>query len=222
MARAATRAPLPAFSEDQLKPPLTAALSGDRKEIEARAGRLNYYVRGSGSPVLLLHSINAAASAYEMRPIYERLEGRLYAPDLPGFGFSDRGARDYSPDLYVAAIVDMLDEIEREGQRGPITAIGLSLTCEFLARVAVRSPNRFARLVFITPTGFQKGAGKLRGPEGATRQVPGILPFVSLPLVGDALFSLLTTRPSMRFFLEKTWGSKNIDEGLLGADRVGQ
>jgi hypothetical protein len=29
------------------------------------------------------------------------------------------------------------------------------------------------------------------------------------------LFDLVVSKPSMRFFLEKTWGSKRIDEGLF-------
>jgi hypothetical protein len=38
---------------------------------------------------------------------------------------------------------------------------------------------------------------------------------VSLPVLNQALYDLLVSRPSMRFFLEKTWGSKYIDEGLF-------
>ncbi len=194
---------------------LAPAVSGERKTVEGRAGRVSYYVRGQGAPVLLLHSINAAASAYEVRPIYERVLGRVYAPDLPGFGHSERSDRDYSPALYVAAIHDMLDVIANDSGDGPVEVVALSLTCEFLARASLQTPGRMARLVFITPTGFQKGASKLQGPECATRQFAGVLPVLSLPLLSDGLFSLLTTRASMRFFLQKTWGSKAIDEDML-------
>ena len=41
---------------------------------------------------------------------------------------------------------------------------------------------------------------------------------LNAPLWGEPLFDLLVSRPSMRFFLEKTWGSKDIDEGLLAYD----
>jgi hypothetical protein len=37
-------------------------------------------------------------------------------------------------------------------------------------------------------------------------------------LWGRAFFDLLTSKPSIRYFLEKTWGSKDIDEGLLRYD----
>ncbi len=76
-------------------PVLPPALSGERRVIRGSAGPLSYYARGAGKPVLLIHSINAAASAYEMRPIYERIvDARVFAPDLPGFGFSDRSAQE--------------------------------------------------------------------------------------------------------------------------------
>ena len=39
-----------------------------------------------------------------------------------------------------------------------------------------------------------------------------------LSFVGRSFFDLLTTKASIRYFLNKTWGSKNIDEGLLDYD----
>jgi pimeloyl-ACP methyl ester carboxylesterase len=40
---------------------------------------------------MLLHSINAAPSAYEVKPLFEQMRHthRVFAPDLPGYGFSD-------------------------------------------------------------------------------------------------------------------------------------
>ena len=57
-------------------------------------------------PLLLLHSINAAASAYEMKPLFEHYsrERPVYALDFPGYGLSDRSARDYTPRLMTDAI----------------------------------------------------------------------------------------------------------------------
>ena len=39
-----------------------------------------------------------------------------------------------------------------------------------------------------------------------------------LTLSGRPFFDLLTSKPSIRYFLNKTWGSKDIDEGLLEYD----
>ena len=67
---------------------LPSPLAATQREISGTAGRLALYEAGSGSPVLLIHSINAAASAYEVRPLFERLSAthRVFAIDLPGYG----------------------------------------------------------------------------------------------------------------------------------------
>jgi pimeloyl-ACP methyl ester carboxylesterase len=46
-------------------------------------------------PMLLVHSVNASASAAEMAPLFDyyRQSRSVYALDLPGFGFSDRSDR---------------------------------------------------------------------------------------------------------------------------------
>lgn len=199
---------------------LPDALRGERRSCTRRAGPITYYAKGSGTPVLLIHSINAAASACEVRPIWEAAPADwcVYAPDLPGFGHSDRSDRRYHRDLYVDAILDMLDEIELRHGSTPVSALALSLSCEFLARAALRAPARLSSLALVTPTGFQKGSSRLTGPAGGTREFRGVHRFVTLPLLRDALWSALVSRVSMRYFLEKTFGSKAIDEGLLAYD----
>ena len=105
---------------------LTPALQADIRESNARAGRLSYYVAGDGPPLLLLHSINAAGSAFEVKPIFDhfRRSHTVYVPDLPGFGFSDRSDRRYTPQLYVDAIFDMLDVIAADqGGEQPIGSL---------------------------------------------------------------------------------------------------
>ncbi len=201
-------------------PPLPAAVSGERRETDQRAGRLSYYVDGAGPPLLLIHSINAAGSAYEVRPIFEheRARRRVFAVDLPGFGFSDRSPRRYEPRLYVDAIQDMLDVIAADCGPEPVDALALSLSSEFLARAAVERPERFRTLALVTPTGFDQASVRRQGRPGETREVPGLYAFFTFPLWSQGFYDLLVSRPSIRFFLKKTWGSKEIDEGLASYD----
>jgi hypothetical protein len=65
---------------------LPPAVAAERFEMRGRSGRLSYYVAGSGRPMLLLHSINAAASVREVQPVFDHAvqSCRVYAPDLPG------------------------------------------------------------------------------------------------------------------------------------------
>ena len=205
--------------------PLPPAVPAERLEINARAGRLSYYVAGEGPPLLLVHSINAAGSAYEVRPIFERARARhrVYAVDLPGFGFSDRSprrydARRYDVQLYVEAIHDMLDVIAADTGPAPVDALALSLSSEFLARAATQTPQRLRSLTLVTPTGFSKAYRDLQGAPGATREIPGFYGFFTFPLWSQGIYDLLVSRRSIRYFLERTWGAKDIDEGLLDYD----
>jgi len=198
---------------------LTIAIpAAQRLEIDGRSGRLSYYVAGEGSPVLLLHSINAAASAYEIRPAFEHAmrSRRVYAPDLPGYGFSDRSSRRYDIKLFCAAVRDMLDVIDADQRRTQrIDALALSLSAEFLARVAAEEPQRFRSLALVTPTGFRRGSQNLRAAPGSSRELRGLYPALTFPLWGSALFGALVTRASIRYFLKRTFGSDQVDEGLV-------
>jgi pimeloyl-ACP methyl ester carboxylesterase len=198
-------------------PSLRAALPADRREIHGRSGRLSYYVAGEGEPLLLVHSINAAGSAYEVRPVFEhaRAKRRVYAVDLPGYGYSDRSARTYDVALFCDALRDMLGVIAGDCGEVPLDALALSLSAEFLARVASETPTRFRSLVMITPTGFRRGSSKMRAVAGSTREVAGLYRTLTFPLWRRGLYRALVSRPSIRYFLERTFGSDKVDEGLV-------
>jgi len=195
--------------------PLPPALSGERLRIDGRAGALSYYVAGDGPPLLLIHSINAAASAYEVKPVFEAMAAthRVYAPDLPGYGHSDRSDRPYTVPLFCAAVADMVDRIGQEHPGRPLDALAVSLSAEFLARVAVDQPDRFRTLTLVTPTGFNRGADRLRRP--GTREIRAMGGFLNLAGIGKGLFGLLVTRGSIRYFLKRTFGADDVPPALV-------
>ncbi|GMA16582.1 alpha/beta hydrolase [Deinococcus metallilatus] len=200
-----------------LTPP--PALAAERRTLGRRAGLLNVYVAGSGAPLLLIHSVNAAASAYEVRPLFEhyRASRRVYALDLPGFGFSRRGDREYRPRLMADAVHDVLDEIALEDGR-PVDALALSLGGEFLARAASEGPDRFRSVTLVTPTGFGKNE-QFYGDPGSTRESAGLKRVYENPLWAQPFYDLLASAPSLRYFLKLTFGSSAaVDEGLLRYD----
>jgi pimeloyl-ACP methyl ester carboxylesterase len=190
---------------------LPPPVPGTRIDIDGLA----CWTAGSGPPLLLVHSVNAAASAAEVRPPFEDALAThtVYAPDLPGFGASPRGPQDYTPRLMTDAVLAVASAIRARHGEVPIPALALSLGCEFLARAASERPTWFERLALVSPTGFN-GTRLRRGPSGSTRQVPGMLPVLSLPLWSQALFEGLTKPGVVRYFLERTWGGKAIDEAM--------
>lgn len=204
-------------------------LSGERREIDVPgAGLVSYYADGPDSiddatlspanqiPLLLVHSINAAASAHEVKPLYDfyRTRRRVYAIDLPGYGHSERGDRPYVPRLMVNAIHALMTRIRSDTDDRAIDGLAASLSCEFLVRAAMEAPDAFRSLALVSPTGFRRRSPTAAPPE-SNRGSRMALRILTLPLFGRALFGLLTTAPSIRYFLQKTWGSKQIDEDML-------
>ena len=213
-----TSSPTPASPKPGTKaPPLPAALVGERFEFSGRAGQLSAYVDGNGPPLLLVHSINAAASAAEVRPLYDhyRRSHTVFAIDLPGYGFSDRSDRAYTPRLMTDALHAMLEQIAVRCGQAPVDALAVSLSCEYLARAAAEAPARFGRLALVSPTGFN-GLRAWRGEPGSTRGLPWLYRLLRGPGDGwgGALFRGLTRPGVVRYFLRRTWGSPAIDEAL--------
>lgn len=178
--------------------PLTAALDGELMRFRGRrSGELAYYVAGPQKrgvpPLIFIHSINAAASSYEMRPLYSHYAKtrRVVALDLPGFGFSDRSDRAYSPVLYRDAILDL---VEQELGGSVVDAVGLSLGCEFLAMAAQAAPLMFRSLTFLSPSGMSRRQESIYGSDV-------LLTVARVPFWSRAAFDLLTSRPSIRLFL---------------------
>ncbi|KNZ32700.1 MAG: alpha/beta hydrolase [Methylibium sp. NZG] len=194
---------------------LPPALAGDRFEF----GGMSCYMAGNGPPLLLVHSVNAAASAAEVRPLFDHFAATrtVFAVDLPGFGFSERSDRPYDPWLMTNALQGMATQIQRLCGCEPIDALACSLGCEFLARAAVEQPDTWGALAFVSPTGLN-GTRVRRGPPGSTRAMPLLHSTLSVPLWSNALYRGLTHPAVIRYFLERTWGSKSIDETLWSYD----
>jgi pimeloyl-ACP methyl ester carboxylesterase len=197
-------------------PTLPPSVSGERFEFSGTGtGRLSAYVAGEGAPLLLVHSINAAASAAEMRPLHEhyRATRRVFSMELPGYGFAERGDRAYSPRLMTDAIHAMAAEIRRRCGDGPIDGLALSLSSEFLARAALESPAAYRSLALVSPTGFEGGRER-SGAPGTTLARPWLYATLRGPGWGGALFRGLTRPGVIRYFLRRTWGADEIDEEL--------
>ena len=200
---------------------LPAALSGQRIEFASRAARLCAYVAGQGPALLLVHSVNAAASAAEMRPLHEHYAATrtVFSVDLPGYGLSDRSDRDYTPRLMTDALHAIVEQIHMRCGPAAIDALALSLSAEYLARAAAEAPALYRSVALVSPTGFS-GRRSWRALPGATRGLPWLYRALRGPGAGwgGALFRGLTRPGVIRYFLHRTWGSKDIDEALWRYD----
>ena len=86
------------------------------KSIVAAGLRTNYHDRGDGSPVLMIHGSGPGVSAYaNWRLVMPKLaeSRRVIAPDMAGFGFTDRPAGAvYSMDNWVAQAIGLIDALD--------------------------------------------------------------------------------------------------------------
>lgn len=163
-------------------------------------------------PLLLVHSVNAAASAAEIRPLFERwaTRRRVFTFDLPGFGASPRPDVRYTARTMADAVHAAVAEVRRRCGERPVDALAISTGCEFLARAAAERPAEWGRLALVSPTGLSGRAAK-RGPPGTSREVPWMRAVLGAGLWSDALFGALTKPKTVRYFLERTWGGPAVD-----------
>ena len=194
-----------------MQTPLPPALFGERLQV----GGVGCYVAGQGPPLLLLHSINATSSAAEVWALYEHWSATrtVFAPDLPGYGCSDRSERTYTPRLMTDALHAVAAQIRQRCGAQPIDGLAVSLSCEFLARAAAEQPAVWGRLALVSPTGFV-GRRSWRGPPGSTRGLPWLHRLLANPRWAQSLFNGLTKPSVVRYFLRRTWGGPNIDERM--------
>lgn len=202
---------------------LDPAVPGETSDLFTAGGRVTLYGRreGEGPPLLLIHSINAAASAYEMRPLFQYYLGLrpVYAIDLPGYGLSERRKQTYTPRIMIDAIHAAVAQIRQWHGGAKIDLLALSVSCEYAARAAFEKPDTIRTLGLISPTGFDKALSGYGRPQ-STKGNSFTEALISFPLWSQALFDLVSSRASMRFFLKKTFGSSQIDEDLLTYDQA--
>ena len=171
-------------------------------------------------PLLLVHSINASASAAEMRTLFERYGWHrpTLALELPGFGSSQRGPLDYSPAMMVQTVLRAAQYLRELGFTQPIDVLGLSLSCEFVALAVLEQPTWFRSVAMVSPTGLESGRDE-HYKNGRTKERPLLRRLLASP-VGEPVYRLLTTPGSMRWFLERAWGSPVIDEPLFAYEQI--
>jgi len=182
---------------------LAQAFEGKLSTVSiADVGAMALYEGGvdRGRPLVLIHSINAAPSAMEVKPLFEAFcnDRPVYAPDLPGFGLSPRMARRYDTALFTQAICGLLHHLSNHHALAP-DIVALSLSGEFIARAIVEHGVPCHRLVLISPTGLSRRTPPAPGSFDWVKRLPGSA------FLGRSLFKLLTSRRSVSYFLNKAF-----------------
>ena len=152
-----------------------------------------YDIEAEGRPLLFVHSINAAPSAIELKPLFQHFRSyrSVYAPDLPGFGRSTRHVGMMTASEFAKNISSIIDQMSPSE---PPDVIALSLGCEFVARAVVECGASERSLTFISPTGFSR---RQPPPLQAQKRLRRLFDFAGF---GRGAFKLLRLERSVRYF----------------------
>jgi len=167
-----------------LQPPL----NGTHHTYEWRGMDVAYAEAGDPEEqtLLLLHGINAAGSSGEFRAVFADLAEAYHvvAPDLPGFGCSDRPSLRYSAALYESFVADFLAEYDEPA------VVASSLSAAYTVGALTTTETTVSELLLVCPTA-------IAGPEPANQLLRELF---RLPVVGTGLFNLVASKPSIRHF----------------------
>lgn len=158
----------------ELSPASRVGLPG--QFISLQDGVTHYQVSGpeTGPVVLLVHGFSIPAYVWENTISALTQAGfRVVAFDLYGRGYSDRPSKEYTLDLFVRQINDLLDGLQ---VRGPVDIGGLSMGGYIVAAYANRYPERVRRVMLFAP-------------QSAPMDHDPSMGIVMLPGVGDYLFT---------------------------------
>ena len=154
-------------------------------------GSVHYVKAGQGPPLVLLHGLGVSVATWHNNFSAFASRYKVYAPDLPGHGDTDKPDIPYGLDVGVEFLPEFLDAL---GLDGNVTLMGNSAGGMVAAASALRQPDRFKALVLISPVGLGRNLG-----------LP--IRLASLPLIGKPLHKLdgkSKTRFVQRIFHDKS------------------
>lgn len=166
------------------------------KQIQAAGIQTNYHDVGSGEPVLLIHGSGPGVSAWaNWRLSLPALSTkfRVIAPDMAGFGFSERPTNyQYSMENWVTQAVGLLDALGLERA----SLVGNSFGGALALALAIHHPERVNKLVLMGSVGvpfkITEGLDRVWGYEPSLQAMKSLLDIFAYnrALVTDELAEL--------------------------------
>jgi pimeloyl-ACP methyl ester carboxylesterase len=193
---------------------------GRRHRYAWDLGDVRFQRLGEGDPLLLLHSFGPGHDAVEWREPAEALSTRfsVFAPDLPGWGSSDRPSLDYDSELYIEFVIDFLNDVVR--RRAVIAAAGIAAA--YAVQVAVDRPELVRGLVLVAPHGIDSAGDE---PDLKDAVIHRLL---RLPVFGTSALNLYSSRNGVEHHLaQEVYGDPEkvtaalVDHYWRGAHEAG-
>ena len=171
--------------------------TGENPEIGATADangiKTNYLEAGTGDPVVLIHGSGPGVTSYaNWRLVLPALAEnfRVLAPDMVGFGFSERPANiEYGVQTWADQVVGLMDTLELPKAH----LVGNSFGGAIALRIATQHPDRVGKLVLMgsmgVPFPITEGLERVWGYEPSFENMRKVLDVFaySRDLVNDEL-----------------------------------
>lgn len=170
----------------------TAAKSSG-KYYHWKHGDIFYHVSGEGTPLLLIHDLNAFSSSYEWKQIAKALAGdyKVYTIDLIGCGKSDRPCITYTNFFYVQMISDFVKDVI--GEKTDIAANGLSSSFVLMANSL--NEKLFGKIMMINP----KKLSVLKNTPNERSRI--LLRLFDLPIIGKSAYYIAANKTNIEYYL---------------------
>ncbi len=106
----------------------------------------------SGSPLVLLHGAGLDSASLSWGDAITPLSAHhcVFAPDLPGYGLSDKPDIQYTTDFYVTFVNHLLDMLQLK----KVSLVGLSIGGAIALSFTLRFPDRVEKLVLVDSYGI--------------------------------------------------------------------
>jgi pimeloyl-ACP methyl ester carboxylesterase len=167
--------------------------------MDFAGSRMRYLRAGSGPPLILLHGLMAYSFSWRFTLSALAPYATLYAPDLPGAGFSDRpGGIDHSMQATARRVLRFVENLGLSSfdllgtSRGGAVAMAAAAEC----MSAGGCKARLRRLVLVCPVNPYSSHGRWLAPFFATRvgatlfrsgiaRMPFLFPYLHARLYAD-------------------------------------
>ena len=122
----------------------------EEQNIDVEGLPVHYLTAGEGPTLVLLHALGESALDWRwVLPALARTH-RIYAPDLPGFGYSAKPSAEYSPAFFARFVGAYLDALGLEH----VAVVGNSIGGLAALRLALSEPARITALGLVASAGL--------------------------------------------------------------------
>lgn len=114
--------------------------------------KLNYYILGSGKPVVLLHGWSGSSVSLSNLAKYLAKDFKVVALDLPGFGKSAEPKKVYGIKDYADEIIKLMDRLNIQ----QFNLFGHSFGGQIAAKITLDYPDRIGNLILCSAAIIRK------------------------------------------------------------------